>query len=504
MSPQLHVVDPVFVNPNSYETITEVLRHVGRCAGISKYGSGKRKWTFLTMDGLPFTMAYNIIQETYTCKLCNISVYGNSKKSSHCADFHQGEDSFLEREFDWVVLRIGHGHFEMNMKKAFMEINFAPFMADITNELGFKSSTAQKYVKKCSDNHKAWDLICIARGALADELLRPYVLKCLNTHLPCTVNGYFAYAMNNIRNPNYKFIYEQTFVYNQAIFNYRNGLRENNHNLIMAGKEKFSPIWYARNHPKYQFIHICDTHDRFCYSDDVRELVSTNESFSFTGNTRSGEGLDFVLENVNKKVKSILVNGVPTADDWMLAFRNYHELENVRTATHKRMGLSDPSSGSPKIRSYDEEIRKCRCLIRKSGILLNPQADFPFQSLGGKKLKLNLLDTTAIGLRNKQMYTTCLNTTMHPPKDIVYVISTDEEITVQSRTVTKASLTGSINEILNHLPHGTTTDYLLEQWKNVKKGNKQGYIDFFKSIEMIEITQDMQDAGTDEVGNEVE
>lgn len=497
---QLHVADPVFVNPNSYDTITEVLRHVGRCAGISKYGSGKRKWTFVIMDGLPFTMAYNIVQGTYTCKLCQISVFGADKKMNHCTEVHEGEDSFMDREFDWVVLRIGHGHFEMNMKKAFMEVNFAPFMADITNELGFKSANAQKYVKQCSDNHKAWDLMCIARGALADELLRPYVLKCLNTHTPCTVKGYFAYAMDNIQNPNYKYIYEQIFVYCQAITNFRNGLRGNEHTLLISGKEKFSPIWFCRNHPKYQSIHVCDSHDRFCYSDDVRRMVASYESFSFTGNPRSGEGLDFVLENVNKKVKAILANGVPNADDWMLAFRNYHELENIRKATHLRMGITDPSSGSPKLRNYDDEIKKCRCLIRKSGILTDPHADMPFQSLNGKKLKDNLLEITAIGQRNKQMYTNCLKTSRNPPKDITYVIATDEEITVKSRTITKASLAGSITGILNHLPHSATTEYLHEQWKEVKKGNKQDYIDFFKSIELIEISPN----DDDELGNELE
>ena len=82
-----------------------------------------------------------------------------------------------------------------------------------------------------------------------------------------------------------------------------------------------------------------------------------NESFSLTGNTMSGERLDFVLDNVNKKVKSILVSGVPNADDWMLAFHNYmyHELENIRNATHSKKGLSGLSSGSSKVRTYDKD-----------------------------------------------------------------------------------------------------------------------------------------------------
>ena len=98
------------------------------------------------------------------------------------------------------------------------------------------------------------------------------------------------------------------------------------------------------------------------------------------------------------------------------------------------------------------------------------------------------------------MYTNCLKTSRNPPKDITYVIATDEEITVKSRTITKASLAGSITGILNHLPHSATTEYLHEQWKEVKKGNKQDYIDFFKSIELIEISPN----DDDELGNELE
>jgi hypothetical protein len=497
--PELHVVDPVFVNPNSYDSITQVLRHVGRCAGIYKYGSGKRKWTFVTMDGLPFSMAYNVIQATFTCKLCQISIYGEDSKASHCSDVHHGDDSFLDREFDWVVLRIGHGHFEMNMKKAFMELNFEPFMADIAKELGFKSANAQRYVKTCSDNHKTWDLVCIARDAFADELLCPYVQKCLKLHEPCTVNGYFGFAMDGIQNPNYKFIYEQIFVYLQAIVNFRVGLRENKHHLVTAGKEKFSPLWFSRNHPKYQQIHVCDTHDRYCYGDDVKRLVTANESFSVTGNPDSGEGLDFVLENVNKKVKAILANGVPNADDWMLAFRNYHELEKIRASTLSRMGVSDPNSSgtSSRHRGYDEEIRKCRCLIRKSKILSDPHSSCALQSLSGKLLKDNLLDITTTGQKNKQAYTNSLKKGKCKPSNLLYVIVTDDEIAVQSRTVTKASLAASIQEKLLRLPHGNIADYFSEQWNEVKKGKKEGYIEFFKLLDESEIDQRTDDGEYD-------
>ena len=49
------LLDPVFVNPNSTDTIPLVLRHIGRKAGISKYSQGGaegRQWTCVCCDGV--------------------------------------------------------------------------------------------------------------------------------------------------------------------------------------------------------------------------------------------------------------------------------------------------------------------------------------------------------------------------------------------------------------------------------------------------------------------
>ena len=63
----------MFVIPNSQKAVTEVLRHVGHTACVTRYGSngaGSREWTHLTMDGLPCLIAADINEKTLICLAC--------------------------------------------------------------------------------------------------------------------------------------------------------------------------------------------------------------------------------------------------------------------------------------------------------------------------------------------------------------------------------------------------------------------------------------------------
>ena len=50
---EVTVGEPTFVNPNSYQKCTEVLKKIGRKAGIERYGGKKRQWVIIECDGLP-------------------------------------------------------------------------------------------------------------------------------------------------------------------------------------------------------------------------------------------------------------------------------------------------------------------------------------------------------------------------------------------------------------------------------------------------------------------
>ena len=52
--PELYILTPVMVNPNSYESVKTVLISVGKEVGIAKYGSGNREFVFVYCDGIPY------------------------------------------------------------------------------------------------------------------------------------------------------------------------------------------------------------------------------------------------------------------------------------------------------------------------------------------------------------------------------------------------------------------------------------------------------------------
>ena len=121
----------MFVIPNSQKAVTEVLRHVGHTACVTRYGSngaGSREWTHLTMDGLPCLIAADINEKTLICLACaqkeasephSVAFYGK-EWTDHVNTFHKDEVNVgSAKEFDWVVLRIGPLHVEMNMVKTF-------------------------------------------------------------------------------------------------------------------------------------------------------------------------------------------------------------------------------------------------------------------------------------------------------------------------------------------------------------------------------------------------
>ena len=118
---RLQVCDPAFVNPNSYDRVRAVLRHIGKVVGISRYESdGQRRWCSVFCDGLPYVLALKVIKETLVCS-CGEIVYGQMALERHQQEHHHnGHD----QEFDWVLLQIGLGHVEMNFARSFLELNW--------------------------------------------------------------------------------------------------------------------------------------------------------------------------------------------------------------------------------------------------------------------------------------------------------------------------------------------------------------------------------------------
>ena len=97
-------------------------------------------------------------------------------------------------EFDWVILKIGGGQFEMNMMKSFTELNWVPLMEHLCITMGFNSNTAKASAKKCNNHHKAWVLILIFHMDTLLELVVEYVRDFLQQGVACSGKQFIYWA----------------------------------------------------------------------------------------------------------------------------------------------------------------------------------------------------------------------------------------------------------------------------------------------------------------------
>lgn len=291
--PVLSLSDPCFVNPNSYKSVRAILRQIGVQAGIRQYSrEGDREWLFVVCDGLPFGLCQHVIRNTYRCKLCpDSSDSFNSKKDfrNHHESLHLGlkEEEFLE--FEWVILRPGNGHFEMNMCKTFVELNWDVFFSELSRVMGFRSENAQRAAKKCSDHHKTWTLLQIAHEGNLQELMVPYVRQSMLMNNAITPAGFLKFMMTEAKNPNFIYLGTMTLTYLEALQNFRTGLRVGDIERIASSKAVFAPLFHARHHPNYQEIEMMEAVQRHSVPEELLPFYNETEAVCLSEDGESGK-----------------------------------------------------------------------------------------------------------------------------------------------------------------------------------------------------------------------
>ena len=196
--------------------------------------------------------------------------------------------------------------------------------------MGWKSELAQKAARNCYDNHKTWQLILITHFGTLMELVIPYIRSCITDKSSCpNADGFLEYAKTYEDDPNYTYLFEMTR-YSQTIVNFRMGTRRNNSKLIQSAKYMSRGLFHGRCHPKYQLIEMYDSLQRHLQPDDLRKFNEKYEAMSRTNDQSKGQGFDFILEEINKEVKTWIRKGVPTDSMWLSVCRNHHILKDIR------------------------------------------------------------------------------------------------------------------------------------------------------------------------------
>ena len=159
-----------------------VLRQTGKDAGLFRYGGNKRQWIVISCDDLPFRRCDRIIHETRCCTKCGLSFFGEEAYTAHYIEAHDSEKVPYFLEFEWVLRKPGGAHVEMNPVKAFLELNWVPYCLELAHQMRFNTPETEHVAKKCSDHHKAWDMLLVFYFGSFKELASMYVREALKIH----------------------------------------------------------------------------------------------------------------------------------------------------------------------------------------------------------------------------------------------------------------------------------------------------------------------------------
>ncbi len=497
--PKVLLFDPVNVNPNSYENIKKVLRHIGKVAGVKRYGGTKREFEVVCMDGLPYSMVIHLAKNYISCGVCHMGFMSTGELNQHAQSRHNGENISTYREFNWVVPKCGDGHYEMNLFKSFFELNWNVTMSQLCHLMGWKTDKAQKAAKACSDNHKTWQLLLTFYFGTLMELVRPYVLNCKQENRAATPEGFISYAKQR-HDPNFRYMFEMTLRYCQGIINLRVGIRRNNSKLIQSAKHMTKELFHGRVHPRYQDLEIIDTFIRKVMPDKLKTFMSEHDSMSRYGNPSNGQGYDFILEELNRIVKKWIRNNKPTFQMWVNVCRNCDSLQELQKNLLETIGIEGESNtGGKKQLNLNAAIEQWRMAIReKSYFSMNSHLH---TSLSGDFLDSGLVDFTDISNRKRdyRILELLLPDTAsgqafpdHTLKHPVYVTPAERtkfnEITAQTIEVIDSTILHEISKL-----NETTRKFYMDQFELIVRGKqkKENHLEIlYRVMEAIESQTD--------------
>lgn len=99
---KIHDQECLLVNPNSHNTVFEVLEHIQKIAL-----SESHQWVTIVVDGVPYCLAQDIIRNSVYCHICKEVLREKEISDHYVATHEQASPPQLERVFTNLLLRPG-------------------------------------------------------------------------------------------------------------------------------------------------------------------------------------------------------------------------------------------------------------------------------------------------------------------------------------------------------------------------------------------------------------
>ena len=454
-------IDPCLVNPNSEKNVLSVIEHVKEVCEIGSV----REYVTMWSDGVPYLYASKLQERLWWCKTCkeviDISV-----------DEHKQHQNNLVRALDYIILRPGPGHIELNMTKTLLDYLWDPLGRDVAKALGFRTQRAQEAVHHGIDLHRNVQVLHVLLHGLALEMIRPYMSSLAEGVNP-TVTDYFSWVEREVNNGLYMYYFHVCFTGLLSQKLYTAAVRKNNSSMMMAGRVAFTPLFYGRSHGKYQELMLRDLIIRVQCPKELENRFSKTEAFSPSGNPLAGQGADFCQEQNNKDTKSFLPPGVITGDTWCRVCRMVEDLKVLRDNLISISGLS-LESGQRSYKRFDLEVTMVRRIIRESGHL-RPFENVSLVSVGGTRLDASLGNVKEFTKMNYQQYKDAVLEKGFHSQKLNYFCITEEERSKANQIdrKDKASIVEEINVVLLTMPDRDIADYFSSKVKDITCKLKQ-------------------------------
>lgn len=488
----INVGEIIGVNPNSKENVQTVLDALAIECGIDK----QRKWVRVGSDGVPYNLILNIISNVFTCSSCGDRVdKAHTTFEKHLSEKHRLNHDGITFKllYDFVLPIPGAGHMEINLFRALFSLTRSMFMEFLAEKLGFSSKKAREFIIGCGDHHLTWQIFQVSLYAISRELCRIYVVTCLRQNSDPSAGGFLLWV-NNTKNPNIVLMYHMAFTFFLSMKCFRSGVRNNNSDYMLAGRQAAVPVMFVKRHTIYPKLICSDMSDRVSAPDEVKEYIEKHESFSSSGHFLRAEGGDYITENVNRSIKNQLPPGVPTLQSWVTASRCNGRLDKIRQKVFENTGVYESSSDRGMI-NVSNEVQMFRGEIRKSGWFANPEADVPLVSVTNEELHPELVNVTH---NSKSNYVSFLRGNI---KDQVPIFITyQDEINFNDAnnwTISKLKL--EILSLINNIVDEDLTLFYSNHFKkNFTNANKTSHVNLYE--ELAEIVKN----GVQEVDAEID
>ena len=226
---------------------------------------------------------------------------------------------------------LGVDHIRLNAVKAIVHCFWDPFFKGIFQVMGYESPAALNTAYACSDLHKTEQILGVLLAAGSQTLVKEYIDT--SNEGTGTADGFFRFVDSSV-NDNIKLLYNVVFNYITGYFILKAAVRKCRWDYFLAGKNLLSPLFFGKNHPMYRKLFVYLDFDlaqmpesMYTHFKETIGLKVENKGCEKDPDV-SCEHFDFILENVNKKLKQNL-SWAPNDSTWLVSCRTHDMIVNL-------------------------------------------------------------------------------------------------------------------------------------------------------------------------------